>query len=531
MTVDQATADGDVTERLTSADPEAVDAALHDVLIAVAGSRADPRSWLAANRTAFAGVVTALQNARSSKTLELACRCLEALAPAVGYERLMAENLPLVVSGLNHPEPRLQKVALAIVWLSVDANQTAHFMASPAFSPTIRCVGSDSLEVAQSAVELLCRVSTNENAAVGVFSPDGSAILTDLAEGSETLRFRVLELALRVGAKGDAAADLMVASGLFSSVIEDIESDDILCRLNGIEAIGKLLDYSAGFDMLERLHIFGVLLPFLRTPMDDGDGPSIDDALTRAACMKFFGLFATKRPHELFRLDAAIGLRDLLERHLDDFAMRPDVLDPTLIALYNTASSPAGLRLLLLGRDAESPQQQLGSGARRGPIDRLVGLARGEAAGSTRLVALQGLACILDGCPRDGGGGGFEQGADACRSWFEDFGGWRAAATLARSAFDDVRVAACALMCAAAKFAWGVAALAAAGDVVDFLLDRSLEKTALGKEWRYSVVQAITKNPRTRDFLAAPVVQRLAAYVQEGPFYYVVNPEVAFESS
>jgi hypothetical protein len=63
-------------------------------------------------------------------------------------------------------------------------------------------------------------------------------------------------------------------------------------------------------------------------------------------------------------------------------------------------------------------------------------------------------------------------------------------------------------------------------------LDRSLERVALGKEWKFSVVQAlVVRNKRAKDVLSPSLFQRLERFVKEGAFYTVAAPLVATQSS
>ena len=66
--------------------------------------------------------------------------------------------------------------------------------------------------------------------------------------------------------------------------------------------------------------------------------------------------------------------------------------------------------------------------------------------------------------------------------------------------------------------------------LLDFVLNRTTEKSKAGKEWKFSVVEALWKNQEESDEGwewegGARVRDRLLKYIREGPFY--VHPEVA----
>ncbi|KAI9356566.1 26S proteasome non-ATPase regulatory subunit 5 [Zopfochytrium polystomum] len=498
---------------------EALNDALSSISIALS-SASDPSEtvrWLSSHDIVLDDLVNVLQTASTGRTLDLACRCIELVSPAMGFASIASTQMPLLMAGLGNDEPRVQKLVLRICGLAADS-AVPQYISSPAFLASIRCLASPNLDIAQTSLDLLVRITTPQNALTGIFSPAALSILRNLLDVNETVRFRVFELVVRVGTMdGGAMFDHIQEAELLTEILDDLDSDDVLCRLNAIELFVKLLDYSATLAFFTKLKILDKIVSFLDTPPPD---VSIDDLLTRAACLKFFCSFAKKRPQDLIELERATGLLSVLQIHLNAFEDRSDILDPTLVAIGNIGGCPDGLQLLL-GADADGVDTCRQTGAAL--VDALVQVAR-SSGGSSPLVAVQSLSCIFESCPLDGSVKG---GAEACEKWFGEWGGWRQARTCVRSPFDEIRVAAYAVMCGAVRFEWGVRLLGNEGEVLDFLLDRATEKTRVGKEWRFSVMDAVIRNPKAKDTLSEVVFRRIATYVREGPFYSSLDPVVA----
>lgn len=68
-------------------------------------------------------------------------------------------------------------------------------------------------------------------------------------------------------------------------------------------------------------------------------------------------------------------------------------------------------------------------------------------------------------------------------------------------------------------------------DFKAFLLDRKLEKTKIGKEWRFYLVQSILVNTSSRNIFPEAFLHSLDKYVREGPYYLDPTMSVAFQST
>jgi 26S proteasome non-ATPase regulatory subunit 5 len=89
--------------------------------------------------------------------------------------------------------------------------------------------------------------------------------------------------------------------------------------------------------------------------------------------------------------------------------------------------------------------------------------------------------------------------------------------------FPDLRYATFHVMQELAGHPWGVKALFAYPGFLEFLVNRSTETTKEGKEWKYTIIEAVVmgerKDNRARDVLNEDAFGLLTAYLGQGVHY------------
>ena len=65
---------------------------------------------------------------------------------------------------------------------------------------------------------------------------------------------------------------------------------------------------------------------------------------------------------------------------------------------------------------------------------------------------------------------------------------------------------------------WGIRYLFGYTGLREFLLNRWTEETKVGKEWKFSVIENVMKNP-SRQILGEDILEELTAFLKQGPFY------------
>jgi hypothetical protein len=67
-----------------------------------------------------------------------------------------------------------------------------------------------------------------------------------------------------------------------------------------------------------------------------------------------------------------------------------------------------------------------------------------------------------------------------------------------RQPLPEIRIAAFGLLRSLANYDWGIKFMFDHPGFLEFLLHRDSETTKLGKEWKYSIVEAVVRNPWTK---------------------------------
>ncbi|KXS17085.1 hypothetical protein M427DRAFT_263273 [Gonapodya prolifera JEL478] len=101
---------------------------------------------------------------------------------------------------------------------------------------------------------------------------------------------------------------------------------------------------------------------------------------------------------------------------------------------------------------------------------------------------------------------------------------------LARSSFEETRIASYAVLKSVAGNEWGLVKVRDTPGIIEFLLDRSTDHSIIGKEWKYSIVQSRHLHPSAPTVFGPHTLQRLDRFNSEGPFFAGAEAAVAMEA-
>ncbi|KAJ3057087.1 26S proteasome non-ATPase regulatory subunit 5 [Rhizophlyctis rosea] len=350
------------------------------------------------------------------------------------------------------------------------------------------------------------KVASFPKALVPLLDDTTVSIFHQLLRDDATVKFRVYELISQICTLSDNALGLCQRSGLLDSLVAELYVDDVLSVINTIELFKQLMRTVVGYAFLENAHILKHLAEFIQ----DEDFEDTSNVLTKCAVMKFFGDLAAFEPARFAEVQASLNVLALLDKQLD--SPRQELKDAALQTIGNVGSTPQGLKLL------DSQNSLLASFTE----------VYGSAAGPTRTTAMLSLSALLVG------GTGPAEASETARRIFQGLGGTNELQRLiqnGKSAFDESRFAAYAVLKGLAVLPWGLQEFNASSEFVNFITDRGLEKRLTGKEWRFAILRAAVQNPQADQQLNQHVLARFKKYVSEGAFYTEVQPVVAMQSS
>lgn len=101
--------------------------------------------------------------------------------------------------------------------------------------------------------------------------------------------------------------------------------------------------------------------------------------------------------------------------------------------------------------------------------------------------------------------------------------------SLVRQPFTDLRCSAHCVLQSLALQPWGQTLMNNYPGFMEFLLDRSTEKTKETKESKFTVIRTIAESPTAVDVFGQPYIVQVKAMALQGPFFVQTQSEVAFE--
>ncbi|KAJ3044189.1 26S proteasome non-ATPase regulatory subunit 5 [Rhizophlyctis rosea] len=448
-----------------------------------------------------------LSSTDDSELVDLSCKVLSFLLSALSFKDILSRFEPLILAGLDDPNPAVRKLSLSALQKGTESETTVSaLVASPNFHALVDSVSFPDIDVAALATKISLKVAAYSEGLQALLDDTAVSILHQLLREDATVKFRVYELISQLCTISDTALGLCQRSGLLDSLVEELYVDDVLSVANTIELFKQLIRTDVGYSFLEQAKILQHLVGILQD--DAHEDTSV--VLTKCATMRFFGELAALEPAKFAEAQKGLDVLSLLDRQLQ--SPRQELKDAALQAIGNVGSNAEGLKLL------DSQKTLLAS----------FNEAYGTAAGSIRTSAMLSLSALLVG------GYGSEDASGVAYKIYEGLGGKDELHRLiqyGKSAFDESRFAAYAVMKAIALLKWGPDEINSSSEFVNFITDRSLEKQPAGKEWRYAIIRATVQNPRAEQSLSTTTLSRFKRYVAEGPFYIEVTPVVAMQST
>ncbi|KAJ3329154.1 26S proteasome non-ATPase regulatory subunit 5, partial [Gonapodya sp. JEL0774] len=285
-----------------------------------------------------------------------------------------------------------------------------------------------------------------------------SDILVEVNRLDEIIRFRVSDLVSRIVSASPSALSRAEESGLLNIVREELLSPDIMLQLNAIDLFGKLLQSHGGFDFLERANIFHMCEAILQNADDD-----VQTNLVKTATIKMFAKVAAVEEADVNDFAAKYQLLETLENILNQ-TRSTTLKEAVIVATENIGSTVQGL--LLLDRQKTF-------------LESFLSFYR-SANGSDRVLCLQTLSTLLGASPA-----AQPEVLSLTQRIFESMGGrpnaFKDLMTLARSSFEEPRIASYAVIKAVASNSWGLIKIRDTVGILDFLLDRSTDHSRIGK--------------------------------------------------
>jgi 26S proteasome non-ATPase regulatory subunit 5 len=423
----------------------------------------------------------------------------------VSIQSLTNAFRPFVVGGLSHPRPQVKEFALSQLARWAAKEQGTELLQSADVLPlVVKSLEDEHLGVVNQATKTLLALARQTSGEDIIFTDSTLALFDGMVKSdNDIVSLRVLDFFAELSLV--LPSTYQRARRFLQLIVEKMQVDDLLQRLNIMEMLEKIVKSEEGIRFLGESGVLGGLHDILKA-----SGESVDPLLA-SAILRLFAQVARKDGAEVSGLVRSLGLLPTVSVYLN--GEEPSTAEAAITLVGAIGSTGEGLGQLLgqekLLRDwfeYFTSSQQL-----------------------FKLSFLHAFAELLS-CKDE------EQ---TYRVYKIEDSGWegnssgevlRTLMKYVDQPFPDIRNSAFAVFKEIAGHPrWGVEALVNFPTFFEFILNRNTETTKVGREWKYSILEALVKGKTAEELehvhkVLGVTKQRLVErYLREGPFYAVAE--------
>ncbi|CAI2161932.1 15845_t:CDS:10 [Funneliformis geosporum] len=496
--------------------------ALGIVNVSLEGPNGEQRRQAILDSIPFSAFFTLLGSYDDAVT-SAACKVLEKLLRTLNYADIESLELKEYLTlGLQFNSSEVRMLTLSQVEKCLESEETVQdLVRSPMFPVVLEGLGYDDNLISTKVTEFLVKLVSCSSGLQALFDSGSIAILDQLSHGDETVKFRVFDLVSRISISSPEAFQLCEMSGALNAITSELNSNDLLIKLNAIETFSKIIQGRTGYIFLERAGTIQSLVDAMAQE-DDND---IESVLMQCATLKFFGKLSEIEACPLLTLSNFQGMdfAEIDNKYNILFKMNSYLSSSNMSLKINTiniigvfGSNPRGLKLL---NASVSPNI----------LSNFMDLYH-NSVGDVKIACLQSISCLL-GVSEEL----TPEISDITHQIYNQIGGAPTPlSTLisnVKQTLEELRITSFAIMRNMALHPWGQAEMTNSREFIDYILNRSTETTKLGKEWKFTIVQALVQAPNAENIIPSNIFDRLTRYLREGPFFVRTEAAVAFESA
>lgn len=200
----------------------------------------------------------------STDTLDMACLVLYKMLQAFPFPELkrMAQQIEL---GMQHSHIGVRHLCVKLLYHKITHSNIFHTLVlhPTMFHLVTQLVGDQSLECSQTACNIITTLLKDESCRVTILGSLGEGFLLDLQGlmvAMDTVKFRVYDLVVQLCGLGEDVFLFVQAVGFIDRLIGEMESNDVLLKLNCLELLQTLIESPHGLgvvnsaDILKKLH-------------------------------------------------------------------------------------------------------------------------------------------------------------------------------------------------------------------------------------------------------------------------------------
>ncbi|CAG8510377.1 4399_t:CDS:10 [Funneliformis caledonium] len=401
-----------------------------------------------------------------------ACKVLEKLLRTMNYADIESLGLKEYLTlGLQFNSSEVRMLALSQVEKCLESEETVIDLVRSQMLPVVlEGLGYDDNLISTKVTEFLVKFVNYASGLQALFDSGSIAILDQLSHGDETVKFRVFDLVSRISISSPEAFQLCETSGALNAITSELNSNDLLLKLNAIETFSKIVQSRTGYTFLERAGTIQSLVEIMAQE-DDNDIVLVSNMSLKINTINIIGVIGSN-PRGLKLLNSSVSPK-ILCKFLD---------------LYHSS------------------------------------------AGDVKIACLQSISCLLgvseESTP--------EISDITHQIYNQIGGDPTPLSTLlsnVKQTLEELRITSFAIMRNMALHPWGQTEMTNSREFIDYILNRSTETTKLGKEWKFTIIQTLVQAPNAENIIPSNIFDRLTRYLREGPFFVRTEAAVTFESA
>lgn len=228
-----------------------VSAALHTLNTLLEATSSSARIQEIASYLSLQLLFQCLNSSGEGEMLALTCDVIGKIFSALPADEVCRQRLYLEL-GLQHEAEEVRCVSLVAIREHLAADEVRAMATSrTVFHLLTMIVGDDSLQCASLASDMLFTLLQHPDT---LDPPLRDGLLMDLealTAKSDTVRFRVYELVVKLSQGGDEAFKFSISTGLLLQLLKELDSSDVLVQMNCVELLLPLMEMREGMKFLE----------------------------------------------------------------------------------------------------------------------------------------------------------------------------------------------------------------------------------------------------------------------------------------
>ncbi|CAG8482743.1 6173_t:CDS:10, partial [Cetraspora pellucida] len=439
------------------------------------------------------------------------CKVLNKLLRPMSYADINSFGLQeYLMLGLQHEFPEVRILTMNQIEKCQESEEAIQdLVKSPLFPAMLESLGFDDIPTSTRILELLVKLVTTSSYCLQVFfDPESIAILNRLSKDNGIVKFRVFDLMARISLSSPEAFQLCESSGSLEAITSELNTDDLLIKLNAIETLSKIIQSRVGYSFFEKT---GILQSFVDILSKDDDR-DITLVLEKCAVLKFFGKLCEVEDIDFSEVEDKYNILRQIDAHLLSDNMDLKITSIHIIGVIG--HNEHGLKLL---SSSVSPNS----------LGDFMDLYNGSS-GDVKLACLQTISCLLGVSEKP-----TKELSDIAEQIYHQMGGNPTPLTSlianAKCGVEELRMISFANLQKIAFHPWGKTEMVNCKEFIDYIVDRSNESTHKGKEWKFAIIQTLYESPGSENIIAPNILEQFRRYLHEGPFYVKSKTAVALE--